>query len=570
MNKLPLPNTSYLLALTLSLLLGACADASTQGAEPSATAEDVSVSGGDADTLVERSGANDTAVRHTESADIGPVNSRMDSSGDSLTEASDTTERGIDDASEELPPCLAEAVGRATLHAPATGVQLLDYTEAVLVEATHLEPGGCLTSLTFTWSRSGGCGLTLSFTPGADGIWQLQQATLAPGDACGAGGTGTGNATLSEVPEVTASSPPPHRCTVLWGPILAHGVVELSSPDRSAPALSLHLETLGVDGMLLSEAVNTGTCGASYTPCVQQECGLDPLLDTQCGVCGDSAICDEGGCQEVDPVVAVCQRVLDDRADLGEDTWSGSTASCDPAAMSSDWQERALRLTNLYRWLAGQPPLTLSTAGNPAMQSCALMMHAAQSLSHSPSEAWPCYSEDGASAAGTSNLAPVPAVEAIDLYMADPGNATTIGHRRWILSDWISTTAFGSTDDSSCMHVVQGFGGPTPWIAWPPPGFYPMEMHNVAYQTVDQTGWTIQTNNLSLSGAQAEVREDGVTKAVDAAVLLPNYGSQGALKITPQGWTIQAGSEYEVSVNTNSQTIAYSFLAVDCQALLTP
>jgi hypothetical protein len=97
-----------------------------------------------------------------------------------------------------------------------------------------------------------------------------------------------------------------------------------------------------------------------------------------------------------------------------------------------------------------------------------------------------------------------------------------------------------------------------------------MEMHNVAYQTVDQTGWTIQTNNLSLSGAQAEVREDGVTKAVDAAVLLPNYGSQGALKITPQGWTIQAGSEYEVSVNTNSQTIAYSFLAVDCQALLTP
>ena len=195
------------------------------------------------------------------------------------------------------------------------------------------------------------------------------------------------------------------------------------------------------------------------------------------------------------------------------------------------------------------------------------MMDAAGSLSHNPSETWPCYKEGGANAAGVSNLAPVAAVEAVDLYMVDPGNETTIGHRRWILSDWIDTTGFGSTNDYSCMKVVAGFGGfgaPSSWIAWPPPGYYPMELHYVAYKTIDETGWTIQTNGISLKDASAVVKENGVEKPVASETLLPNYGSASALKITPQGWDMQASAIYEVTVVGASEPIAYSFEAVDC------
>ncbi len=464
------------------------------------------------------------------------------------------------------PPCPAYGAGAVSLQMQGGASAELAYTGDVTVQATHLEPDGCLTGMTLGWARAEGCGLTLSFIPGEGGIWGLESAIMAPGDGCGSGGVASGLAVLSGVPDTTASSLPPTRCTVLSGAITVYGSLSFEAGD--GVPLSATLDGLQLDGMLLSNAVESGICGVSYTPCVGQSCGDDALLGTSCGACPDGSICENGQCQEVEEIVAVCKRVLDDRADLSEGEWLGNAATCDSGVMSADWQARALKLTNLYRWLAGQPPLELATQGNVAMQDCAVMMHAAGNLSHNPGENWPCYTEDGKKAAGGSNLAPVPAVEAIDLYMADPGNDTTIGHRRWILSDWISKTAFGSTSDSSCMRVAGGFGGPNPWIAWPPPGFYPMEMHHIAYKTVDQTGWTIQTNDVSLQDAVAEVKENGQVKPIEAMTLLPNYGSKGAFKITPAGWKIQAGSTYEVHVTTASSVIEYSFVAVDCGALM--
>ena len=434
--------------------------------------------------------------------------------------------------------------------------------------ALHQEPGGCFTKMALRWRRAAGCELELSFNPSADGgVWLLDQATLSPGAECGEGGTGIGTATLSGVPDVSAVSPPPNRCTVLWGPVLAHGTVTFAG-ENGVP-LTLELDGLGADGMLLSTAIEGGSCGFSYTPCVEQECGTDPLLALECGGCAENSICENGTCTSVEPIVAVCQRVMDDRGDMAEGAWSGSTNSCDPGAMSLDWQERALKISNLYRWLAGQPPLALNADANPGLQECATMMHAWGGLSHNPSESWPCFTSAGSGGAGSSNLATLPAVGAVDLYMADPGNETTIGHRRWILSDWINTTAFGSTSSYSCMQVVAGWGGGLKsWIAWPPPDYYPMEMHYVAYQTVDSTGWTVQTNGISIKDATAEVKENGVVKPIETMLLLGNYGSGGALKITPDGWKTQANAVYEVKVIGASEPIEYSFQTVDCSDLL--
>ena len=95
-----------------------------------------------------------------------------------------------------------------------------------------------------------------------------------------------------------------------------------------------------------------------------------------------------------------------------------------------------------------------------------------------------------------------------------------------------------------------------------------MEMHYVAYQTVDSTGWTVQTNGISIKDATAEVKENGVVKPIETMLLLGNYGSGGALKITPDGWKTQANAVYEVKVIGASEPIEYSFQTVDCSDLL--
>ena len=94
------------------------------------------------------------------------------------------TENDGVDPDEPLPPCLAEGLGFITLSS-STGSTLIQYAESVEVEATHLEPGGCLTSVMLTWTRAAGCGLTVAFSPGSDGVWQLEEVSLLPGPECG-------------------------------------------------------------------------------------------------------------------------------------------------------------------------------------------------------------------------------------------------------------------------------------------------------------------------------------------------------------------------------------------------
>lgn len=287
--------------------------------------------------------------------------------------------------------------------------------------------------------------------------------------------------------------------------------------------------------------------------------------------CGTKARCvspdGKPRCEPTDAVAVACARVLEDRAALWEGSWDGSTATCTPGTMSQDWQERTLRSVNLYRWLAGVPALTLDASAYVGEQACALMMQANGALSHSPPQSWACWSQEGAGAAGQSSIAGTSAVAGVDLYVADPGNPDTLGHRRWVLSPWISATAFGSTSGYSCMRTY-GYGGAGPaFVAWPPPGVYPMELHNASWASVDTTGWSIQSDSLALGGATVTITEDGLPRPVTTKALLPNYGSGSALAILPQGWGIKAGSTYSVTVAGAGQPVGWSFVAVTCGAL---
>lgn len=159
-----------------------------------------------------------------------------------------------------------------------------------------------------------------------------------------------------------------------------------------------------------------------------------------------------------DEAALLCQRWNGDRANLGEGGWSGDAGSCNKGAVTQDGRDNALRLVNLYRWIADLPPVVEDAGKTGTAQSCALMMHANGQLSHAPPANWKCYSADGAAGAGTSNISGGPGVFSVDLYMIDFGNETTMGHRRWILSNSLGPLGLGSTSQYSCMLVIGGGG----------------------------------------------------------------------------------------------------------------
>jgi hypothetical protein len=262
----------------------------------------------------------------------------------------------------------------------------------------------------------------------------------------------------------------------------------------------------------------------------------------------------------------VCARWKADRANLSEGTWTGAVASCTAGDMAPEARENVLRLVNLYRWLADLPPVTLDATRNQKDQACALMMRANNMLSHDPPSTWTCYSDDGADAAGNSNISSGQAVSSVDLYMIDPGNDTTIGHRRWILSNSLGPIGVGGTDKSSCMWTLGGIGkAGKPWMAWPAAGTIPLQaIAGSRGQTVDSTGWTVQSDNINLANAEVTVTVDGAAQPVTVTQLGANYGSRYAIRFNPMGWTTTAGKTYNVSITGTSTAISYAVQVVSC------
>lgn len=266
-------------------------------------------------------------------------------------------------------------------------------------------------------------------------------------------------------------------------------------------------------------------------------------------------------------IEAVCARWNTDRADLSEGSWNGSTATCDAGTLSQDGIDNALRLVNLYRWLSGLPEVEVSSELNGKAQECALMMHEYGGLSHNPTpDVFGCYSEVGSEAAGKSNLSPYAGVYSVDLYMSDPGNESTLGHRRWILSNGLGPIGLGSTSEYSCMYVIGGTSnGTTPWAAWPPAGAVPYELMNLAWATLEETGWSLQSDSVDLTNAIVTITlDDGTDLPVTVNQLGQYYGSKWAISMVPNGWFSEPGRSYDVRVEATGGVIDYTVDIVDC------
>lgn len=164
--------------------------------------------------------------------------------------------------------------------------------------------------------------------------------------------------------------------------------------------------------------------------------------------------------------------------------WTGSTATCQLGTESAASRRATLDTVNFYRAMVGLGPVTLDKDWSTKALRAALMMDAANSLSHYPSSNWPCGTSDGIVAAGRSNLfwsSCCSGAVSVPAYIIDEGaNNAPVGHRRWLLSPEISRIGVGSTTQANAIWVVPDSGDPGTtgpgWIAWPPAGNVPMPL----------------------------------------------------------------------------------------------
>ena len=143
--------------------------------------------------------------------------------------------------------------------------------------------------------------------------------------------------------------------------------------------------------------------------------------------------------------------------------------------------------------------------------------------------------------------------------MSDPGNETTLGHRRWILSNGLGPIGLGSTSEFSCMYVIGGSGsGNSPWTAWPPPGIVPYELMNLAWATLEETGWSIQSDSTNLSNAAVTITlDDGTDLPVTVTELAPIM-AVNTPSVDSQWMGIAASRTYDVHIEATGGVIDYS------------
>ncbi|MBK8506398.1 MAG: CAP domain-containing protein [Saprospiraceae bacterium] len=159
--------------------------------------------------------------------------------------------------------------------------------------------------------------------------------------------------------------------------------------------------------------------------------------------------------------------------------WNGDPSACKAGEISIESRLKTLDRINYYRRLAGLPSsINFDNSLTAMCQQAALMMHSNNELSHEPPTTWSCFSTDGMTAAGTSNLALVAhSSDAIALYMIDPGsNNGAVGHRRWILYSRAKDFGMGSTNRANALYVIHNRIPPPEnmsFIAYPSKGFFP-------------------------------------------------------------------------------------------------
>jgi len=302
-----------------------------------------------------------------------------------------------------------------------------------------------------------------------------------------------------------------------------------------------------------------------FAACAACDPAYGPSPATLSYVPGDAGVWIDGGLPPT-PAEIMCRRFTMDMSALAEAQWSGNSAACDAGNLNEPGRTSIVRHVNLIRFLGGLPEVSDDPVLNARAQSCSLLMAVNGKLSHAPTPEWKCWTQEGAQAAGKSNLSTTPGVQAVQDYMIDHGNQTTLGHRRWLLSNSLGPIGVGSSNSASCLWVIGGKGAvKKAWQAWPPPGVFPYEAYRTKWSNLDVTGWSLQSDSVNLQKATVTVTEDGLPRPTTVTVLKHNYGSKHAISFVPKGWQAKAGRTYHVQIGGIAPAISYDVAMVICR-----
>lgn len=312
--------------------------------------------------------------------------------------------------------------------------------------------------------------------------------------------------------------------------------------------------------------VVVATAGALASVGCVESGDLDPAA-ARAAAGAASLVCKPPASNEARDVA--CSRWACAHSELAAAGWDGDSKRCAPGTIDPRARDRALRLINTYRFLAGVLELEPEPRWDPPAQDCALLAHANRRLSHTPAPDWSCWTNRGARASAVSLVANVSAPLAIDPFIEDPDNESTMVHRRWLLSEKIHRIGLGSTSGFSCALVdgrewdgdevaasnatsgstntLRARDATPAWVAWPPPGPVPLDVFRRT--KVDTLGWTIQSSSLDLDGARVEVRVAGEVRPLKVSALERTLGSLTAIRFVPDGWSTQPGQRYDVHVS---------------------
>ncbi len=252
--------------------------------------------------------------------------------------------------------------------------------------------------------------------------------------------------------------------------------------------------------------------------------------------------------------------------------WNGSVNGCSAGVASAAFDGGTLETINWFRRMAGLPSVTESTAASVGAQQAALMMDAANSLSHSPAASWPCHTAAGAQAAATGNLTlGVAGARGVLGQIEDPGAGNEVlGHRRWLLYPRLGSVGIGNTSTAGVVTVI---GTPaarstaTDWISWPPAGYVPSEA------VFDR--WSLSWNGESqadFSNARVTMTENGRNIGVTLLPLVSGFGDN-TLGWEPTGITPTQAQDvsYRVTVSNiivdgRSLTRTYEIVSINGEA----
>lgn len=248
--------------------------------------------------------------------------------------------------------------------------------------------------------------------------------------------------------------------------------------------------------------------------------------------------------------------------------WTGDENKCRAGDTSAAFKEATRNAVNWHRNMVGLPDATFDPVKNRQAQAAALMMAAADDLSHYPGRGWPCWSQEGATTARYSNLHwGSSGPEAIEHYMSDPGpNNRAVGHRALILDSRASVMGTGDTSITNVLQLIdvnyrvdeRGI------VAWPGPGFIPKE------RLPDSNRWSFQppfvTDSYScgirctgetrdpMDTSQASVNVEGPEGSVRTAVV--SRGGPG--REVPLVWEVPSRVRGSRSATDTAYTVTIS------------